>query len=717
MATLKTGWLLSILLVNLPNCVVPAVSPGLPATPSPPECYIPCDEKSCFVDIHCTLDPREEPQIPTNYSLHWAPGNNSVVLSTRGLHVTRLTGLIDRERFNHHGGLRVWVQAMNRHGLAKSEEAEFDPTNIFKPPPPKVLSSHQEPYEIHWISHCDQLELSMGPCAVRHRTEADQVWVEGEEGVYGSHTFENVMPCTAYEFQVRCACTGLTSDWSNIERIPAIETTPVGKLDVWMDCGIYPSISDCFLTWKKLPVSQACGLILGYEVRLSYKNGTTVVVNGSMAERYGMWCDEVQCRFNSSLKDASSVSVSAYNAHGATVPSYLTLPVPGKEKNEQPLHLKMNEENLTVSWNLPSQLSDTLRQYVVQYKQAGHPQGFDWVKVNKSQTAAFFKGQFEICKPHQVSLFEVLHNGKVHHLLSAIGYSRQGVPAKLPSFEVPLIAATHVTLRWDPGPLSKQDGLILYYQIGLDGQNVYNVSASCRNFTLQHLSPGQKYGVWIRAVSARGPGENVTVTFETKHLEEFANYPVLRVILCVFGVCFLIFVVCACRGKVPLFYCDKVPDPRNSHIFREMKQQINDPLTWICIPVHEPHPKISLLEVVEIQPGSSKSSLEETSDTDGLIRPAVGEGSSQMDCQDDQMKDGITKECPRTDHKYRREAYSKMVDSDEERDKEDCWNSSEEEEGTSDYEKHFMPTVSEEEGTSGYEKHFMPTVSDILAVL
>lgn len=71
-----------------------------------------------------------------------------------------------------------------------------------------------------------------------------------------------------------------------------------------------------------------------------------------------------------------------------------------------------------------------------------------------------------------------------------------------------------------------------------------------------------------------------------------------------------------------------------------------------------------------------------------------------MDCQDDQMKDGITKECPRTNHKYGREAYSKMVDSDEERDEEDCWNSSE-----------------EEQGTSGYEKHFMPTVSEILAVL
>lgn len=68
--------------------------------------------------------------MPLNLFYSTCPVLSSVVLSTRGLHVTRLTGLIDRERFNHHGGLRVWVQAMNRHGLAKSEEAEFDPTNI-----------------------------------------------------------------------------------------------------------------------------------------------------------------------------------------------------------------------------------------------------------------------------------------------------------------------------------------------------------------------------------------------------------------------------------------------------------------------------------------------------------------------------------------------------------------------------------------------------------
>lgn len=61
------------------------------------------------------------------------PVLSSVVLSTRELHVisgTHLTGLITREHFIYHGGLRVWVQAMNRHGSVKSEEVELDTATI-----------------------------------------------------------------------------------------------------------------------------------------------------------------------------------------------------------------------------------------------------------------------------------------------------------------------------------------------------------------------------------------------------------------------------------------------------------------------------------------------------------------------------------------------------------------------------------------------------------
>lgn len=53
----------------------------------------------------------------------------------------------------------------------------------------------------------------------------------------------------------------------------------------------------------------------------------------------------------------------------------------------------MNEDNLTVSWDTLT-LSDNLKEYVVQYKQAECPPGqdFDWLKLNKSLTTGFFKG-------------------------------------------------------------------------------------------------------------------------------------------------------------------------------------------------------------------------------------------------------------------------------------------------------------------------------------
>lgn len=111
-------------------------------------------------------------------------------------------------------------------------------------------------------------------------------------------------------------------------------------------------------------------------------------------------------------------------------------------------------------------------------------------------------------------------------------------------------------------------------------------------------------------------------------------------------------------------------------------------MAWICIPNNEPNPKISLLEVVVIQPWTSKSSLEKTADTDRLTLPKVWGGSSQTDCQNVLRDDAVTEESHRTDHKCEREAYSKMVDSDEEK----SWSSSDEEHCTSGYEKHFMPT-------------------------
>ncbi|XP_029294568.1 interleukin 12 receptor, beta 2a, like isoform X2 [Cottoperca gobio] len=701
MATPRTRWLLSILLVNLPNCF----AQGPTAAPSHPECCIPCGEINNCADIHCSWDPRLDPQIPTNYSLHWEPEHTEVGHVISG---TSLDWIIPREHFNS-GKLRVWVQAKNQLGSAKSLEVVFNTADIIKLPPPKVTSSHQEELEISWNSTCDEQQLSAGPCDVRFQREADQDWLQDGDIIHGSYTINSPQACTIYEIQVRCSCDiGLKSDWSASHRIRSPETAPVGELDVWQDCGISQESSDCVLAWKKLPISAACGVILGYEARLSYNNGTLVLVNVSVAEpKDSLVCGEMQCHFTTSLKGVSTVSISAYNAQGATVPSYLAMPIP--EKTEQAIHLTMNEENLTVSWGLSTQLSDNLKEYVVQYKQAGGPpgQGFDWVKVKKNQTTGLFKGRYTKYTPYKVSLFTLSHSREVHHLSSVIGYSLEGSPSSVPSFQVFSIAATQVTLFWKSVPLSKQNGVILYYQIvadsRVDGQNVYNVSAPPNTFKLLHLSPGQEYEVRIRAVTAAGAGVNATAKFKTKHLEDFGHviFRVVSGILSLVVIC-VATLYCACRGEkkacLPCFYY-KVPDARNSQIFRN-KNQINDPWASTCIPIYEPHPKISLLEVVEVQRWAFKSSLEKSSNNDRLTRPLVGDECSQMDCKEDQKEEAAAEECPRTDHRYGREEYSKMVDSDEERDREeenreDCWSSSEENQSTSGYEKHFMPTACE----------------------
>lgn len=118
---------------------------------------------------------------------------------------------------------------------------------------------------------------------------------------------------------------------------------------------------------------------------------------------------------------------------------------------------------------------------------------------------------------------------------------------------------------------------------------------------------------------------------------------------------------------------------------------MNDTVSWICIPVNEPHLEISLLEIEVIEPRASQFSLEEISETDQLTTNVAGDGILQSDCQDDQMKDAVTVNCHRTDNKYGREAYGKMIDSDDAT----SWSSSEEEQCTPGYERHFMPTASE----------------------
>ncbi|XP_008415119.1 interleukin 12 receptor, beta 2a, like [Poecilia reticulata] len=688
MATPTTWWLLPVLLVTFPYCC--CSSPGPPAPPSNLECCRPCNKTHCSV-IECIWDPKPHPDIGPNYILHWKPENEEEEpVTTR----YSLDGKIRRENFESHGELRVWVQ--NQNGSVKSQEIVIHTQHIVKPPPPTITSSDEDPLEIHWSTICDKLELNVGVCDVRYRTEDDQNWIWTDYNLSSSYGVNEPQPGTVYKFQVRCKCDpSLMSDWSPSFPKKSAESSPVGEVDAWLDCGLLLSNSDCFLNWKNLSISQARGYILGYEIAVFYNNRTEQLINVSMGNPSSLFVyDEMKWRLTSSLKNVSSFSISAYNALGATKTSRLPRPISGKQATEPKIYLKLNEKNLTVSWNQSSKVSDNIKQYVVQYKECLPGSGSDWIKVDKKQTTAFFKGTFKKYTSYQVSLFAVSNLNVISQLATATGYSAQGVPSKVTSFKVSDIVGTKVTLTWEPVPCSNQRGEILYYEIGLNMQGdpnhisipVRHINVSGITYTLEALSPGQEYTVWIRAVTAAGPSEKVNKTFKINHHEDYAFVtPIVVIVLLVIAIALISFILCVFHGAkkecplLPQCLYEKVPDPSNSQIFKQMKRQINEPLTWMRGPLYEPYPTISILEIVEIK--------SKVFDPDMMKKE---NGCPLMDCQDDQQKDPTRESSGFTDSRYGRKEYSKMVDSDEERN--DCWSSSEEEQSTSGYEKHFMPS-------------------------
>ncbi|KAM6905336.1 interleukin 12 receptor, beta 2a, like [Xenentodon cancila] len=626
-------------------------------------------------------------------------------------------GVIDREHFPSDGEFRVWVEASNQYGSVRSQEIVFNAEHIIKPPPPTFSPISHDPLEIHWSTFCDDLQRHVGTCDVKYRTEDSQGWVL-ENGLCGTYSVLDPQPSTIYEFQVRCACgSTLMSDWSEILRIKSAESTPVGEVDVWRDCDTSSSGSDCFLTWKNLSISQAQGLILVYEIMILYNNNTVKQVNVSALESSSLSVyKETMWRLSSSLKDVSRVSVSAYNAFGATNATDLVMPVKGKDGSNHTIHLMLTEENLTVSWDLAHQFSDNIKQYVVQYKECSPGQTFDWIKVDASKTEVLFQGTFKKYTPYRVSMFAVSNSNEVHQLSTAIRYSVQAAPSMVPACKLLSITATDAILFWEPVPFSEQNGVILNYLVGIQKPKVYNVSVTPehgnKTLELKNLSPAHDYEVWVRAVTAAGPGVKVAKTFKTEQ-SGMSSYSIVLLLfyikyvnlwfnmlyssawkfLIAIPIIFIIicfpFLLNASQGKNkvcrfwPQCLYEKIPDPRNSHIFRQAKNQINESFTWNSIATYEPHPKISLLEIVE------RKSI--ALDSNGLTRPVMKEECSQMDCQDGRRVDVVPED--RTDHRYGKGEYSKMDNSDEERD--DCSSSPEEDQFTSGYEKHFMPSVSE----------------------
>uniref|UniRef100_A0A3B1K0D0 Fibronectin type-III domain-containing protein n=1 Tax=Astyanax mexicanus TaxID=7994 RepID=A0A3B1K0D0_ASTMX len=524
-----------------------------------------------------------------------------------------------------------------------------------EPIPPEFTSNTFNPLEIFWNVEREDDNVEKCHCEVRYKNEWTLDWTEVKDTFEGVYVLQDTEPFTNYTFLVRCGFgdyqEGITmSNWSSYTvQTPA--AAPVGKLDVWSNCEADLDEPICHILWKVLLISR-------------HRNSSKSL------------CYFTDTRYQNSLLVDYKISLNS-----VLLPFVLLgLPIP-----EVNMTVKMKSQSLDVSWSAPQQFSESIQEYVVQYKLIGLPHQLclDWTKVNKTTNSVRLKGQFRNYKRYNVSLFAVINNGS-RLLQSDVVYAVQGVPPKVTDVKVTEIFPSKVKLTWKPIPLEKSNGFILEYLVGIDNHTVWNVSKDENSTRVPcDLDPGRLYEVWICGVTVAGEGERTTVRFTTSPagicslLTAFRGGHNVMLDLCITESNMICPCVCVCVCVLQ---------------FRQ---------SWLANP-SEYTLTVSQVEVFII-PENPLDPEEEEEEEEELIvgLPQVEPQRTHPETDRDREEDGDkelhkpgeietidSKHLPGTNN------YSQMLDSsEEEASRDDEYEEWEEQACPSDYEKHFMPCI------------------------
>ncbi|XP_056127990.1 interleukin 12 receptor, beta 2a, like [Rhinichthys klamathensis goyatoka] len=660
-----------------------------PSSPSRPDCAI----EDLNEDIHCSWTKSNEPMIPTIYTLHWKDCDGNI----KSRESDQENVVINRAEYMKSTDITAWVTAKNGLGSAQSEESVFNTGHIIRPDPPNNITHTFMPLVIYWNMDCDSVDPLDKKCQVQYHTHDHMLdWIQ-EDDLQSTFPLEDSQPFTEYSFRVRCHCgyeEKVMSDWSSVFSVRTPPAAPVGQLDVWSDCVPYSDNSSCNIYWKEMPLSQARGEISNYIVTLKLKNGTEIKqVTRQSRDTGSQHRTEQNCpqlrRFPLKM-GVMGVFVSANTSMGTSIPTFMLFPVRGQTTPEVNLSVMGEKQTLRVSWSVHPQFSDSVLEYVVQHVSVvPHLACLSWVRVNRTQTSVTITGDFRNYTAYNVSLYTVFNNHSTF-LKSAIAYTLQGVPPKVPQFDVKIVSQSSVILMWSPIPLHESKGVILHYSVGIN-ETGYNVSSDSTSMHLSDLQPARQYQAWVSAVSAAGEGMRSITTFSTTEENSFFT----SILMAVFILLSFLILVIAFK-LVWLRYCSqKIPDPLNSKSFNHMNFQHAWP--WLCSLSESPL-KISELEIVENLHPTTPTSPSETElekilidvepqqfqVPDGLGRTNEG-GEKWLEDSEESNRRHISKQ-----DSWRKE-YSEMVDTDEEEGAggEEWWD----QQGVSDYERHFMPSV------------------------
>nr|XP_044635338.1 leukemia inhibitory factor receptor isoform X1 [Equus asinus] len=282
--------------------------------------------------------------------------------------------------------------------------------------------------------------------------ELRNVTIKGVENSSYLVAVDKLNPYTIYTFRIRCSTETFWkwSKWSNEKQYLTTEAIPSKGPDTWREWS--SDGKNLIIYWKPLPVNEANGKILSYNVSCSSDEETQ-----SLSE-----IPDPQHKAELQLdKNDYIISVVAKNSVGSSPPSKIaSMEIPNDDlKIEQAVGMG---NGIPLTWNYdPNMTCD----YVIKWcnSSRSEPCLMDWKKVPSNSTATVIESdQFRPGVRYHFFLYGCRNQG-YQLLRSIIGYIEELAPIVAPNFTVEDTSADSILVKWEDIPVEELRGFLRGY--------------------------------------------------------------------------------------------------------------------------------------------------------------------------------------------------------------------------------------------------------------
>ncbi|XP_054411473.1 leukemia inhibitory factor receptor isoform X1 [Pongo abelii] len=282
--------------------------------------------------------------------------------------------------------------------------------------------------------------------------EQRNVTIKGVENSSYLVALDKLNPYTLYTFRIRCSTETFWkwSKWSNKKQHLTTEAIPSKGPDTWREWS--SDGKNLIIYWKPLPINEANGKILSYNVSCSSDEETQ-----SLSE-----IPDPQHKAEIRLdKSDYIISVVAKNSVGSSPPSKIaSMEIPNDDlKIEQVVGMG---KGILLTWHYdPNVTCD----YVIKWcnSSRSEPCLMDWRKVPSNSTETVIESdQFRPGVRYHFFLYGCRNQG-YQLLRSMIGYIEELAPIVAPNFTVEDTSADSILVKWEDIPVEELRGFLRGY--------------------------------------------------------------------------------------------------------------------------------------------------------------------------------------------------------------------------------------------------------------